>query len=274
MALDGRCAIVTGGGSGIGAATASLLAANGAAVLIADIDVERAEAVAETIDRTGGRAEVWHTDVGQEASIRAAIDAADRLFGRLDILHNNAGAVDGAIFNRDGDLLDLDADVWDRMMAINVRGPRLGCKHAIPLMLRGGGGAIVSTASAAAFAGNVRSMAYAASKSALITLTRYVATAFGHQGVRCNAVAPGVVLTPAVAENVSEPQIDLYKQNVLVPRLGMPEDIAQAVLYLASDASAYVNGQTLVVDGGLTAHMPYVAQARLLAQQAGASPLQ
>jgi NAD(P)-dependent dehydrogenase (short-subunit alcohol dehydrogenase family) len=267
MALEGRCAIVTGGGSGIGAATASLLAANGVAVLIADIDVERAEVVAHGIVSAGGRAEVWHTDVGQEVSVRAAVDAADRLFGRLDILHNNAGAVDGATFSRDGGLLELDVDVWDRMMAINVRGPMLGCKHAIPLMLRGGGGAIVNTASAAALAGNVRSMAYAASKSALITLTKYVATAFGHQGVRCNAVAPGVILTPAVAENVSEVQMDLYKQNVLVPRLGMPEDIAQAVLYLAGDTGAYINGQTLVVDGGLLAHMPYVAQARLLAQR-------
>ena len=151
-ALEGRSAVVTGAASGIGEATATLLAEHGAAVIIADIDDDGSERVAQCIVDAGGIARVLHTDIGEEESIRATMQATFEEFGRLDILHNNAGANSQALFSRDGDLLDLDVEVWDRMMALNVSGAMLGCKHAFPLMLRGAGGCIVNTASASALA--------------------------------------------------------------------------------------------------------------------------
>jgi len=254
--LEGRVAIVTGAASGIGRATASALARAGAAVLIADLKGAAAQAVAQEIRDEGGRAQGQQTDVGEEASVIAMVEAACAHFGGLDILHNNAADSDPALMARDLEIVDMETEVWDRAQRINLRGPMLGCKHAIPRMLARGGGAIVNTSSAAALSGDLARPAYGASKAGLDSLTRYVATQYGKRGIRCNSIAPGVIATPALAANVPEEQIEVYARNHLSPRLGSPEDIARVVVFLASDDAAFITGQTLCVDGGLLVHHP------------------
>ena len=258
--LEGRAAIVTGAASGIGRASALRLAAEGARVLVADLDAAGAARVAAEIEAAGGVAAPQRTDVADEASIAAMVAAAVSRFGRLDVLHNNAAATSPDVIGRDQGLLELDVEVWDRTLAVNLRGPMLACKHAIPHLLARGGGAIVNTSSAAGLAGDLSRTAYGASKAGLDALTRYVATQFGKRGIRCNSIAPGVIQTPALAANLSREQIASYERHHLTPRLGRPEDIAAAVAFLASDDAAFITGQVLSVDGGLLAHHPAFAE--------------
>lgn len=258
--LTGRVAIVTGAASGIGRATAVALAREGASVLIADLDGAGAEAAAEEIREDGGAAQPCAADVGSEESVAAMVSAAVDVFGGLDILHNNAAASDPELMGRDLDLAEMDIDVWDRVMAVNLRGPMLGCKHAIPQLLERGGGAIVNTSSASGLVGDLSRAAYGASKAGLDSLTRYVATQYGKRGIRCNAIAPGVIATPALTANVPAEQIAIYERSHLTPRLGRPEDVAAAVVFLASDDGAFITGQTLSVDGGLLVHHPTFAE--------------
>ena len=260
--LEGRAAIVTGAASGIGRATALALAAEGARVLVADLDAAGAETVVAEITEAGGEARAQAADVADERSVSAMVAAAVDAFGRLDILHNNAAASDPAIMARDLELTEMDVDVWDQTLAVNLRGPMLGCKHAIPHMLASGGGAIVNTSSASGLVGDLTRAAYGASKAGLDSLTRYVATQYGKRGIRCNSIAPGVIATPALEANVPSEQLEIYLRSHLTPRLGRPEDIAAAVVYLVSDDAAYVTGQTISVDGGLLAHHPAVGELR------------
>ena len=251
-----RVAIVTGAASGIGRATAHALASEGIAVLVADLDAEGAEEVASELVAAGGTASAQQADVEQEESVRAMVEAAVNRFGGLDVLHNNAAASAPEIMGRDLDLTEMDAEVWDRTLAINLRGPMLGCKYAIPRMLERGGGVIVNTSSASGLVGDLSRAAYGASKAGLDSLTRYVATQYGKRGIRCNAIAPGVIHTPALAQNVPPEQLAVFERSHLTPRLGQPEDIAAAVVFLVSDGGAFITGQTLSVDGGLLAHHP------------------
>jgi NAD(P)-dependent dehydrogenase (short-subunit alcohol dehydrogenase family) len=255
-------AIVTGAASGIGRASALALAREGAAVLVADLDAAGAARVAAEIEAAGGRGAAQHTDVADPASVAAMVEAAVQAFGGLDVLHNNAAASDPTVIGADGELVDLDLTVWERTLAVNLRGPMLGCKYAIPRMLERGGGSIVNTSSASGLVGDLARPAYGVSKAGLDSLTRYVATQYGKRGIRCNSIAPGVIATPALEANVPREAIAVYERSHLTPRLGRPEDVAAAVVFLASDAAAFITGQTLCVDGGLLAHHPTVAELR------------
>ena len=196
--LEGKVAIVTGAASGIGRATAEVLARAGAAVLVADLDGDGADSVAEAIAAGGGEAAGQPVDVSDETAVAAMVAAAVDRFGGLDILHNNAAAIGASSPGADRDIAKLDVDVWDRTMAVNLRGVMLGCKHAIPHLLARGGGAIVNTSSGSSQRGDVTIPAYAVSKGGVDTLTLYVATQYGKQGIRCNAIAPGLILTHPV----------------------------------------------------------------------------
>jgi NAD(P)-dependent dehydrogenase (short-subunit alcohol dehydrogenase family) len=260
--LRDRVAVVTGAARGIGRASARALAVAGARVVVADLDRDGAESVAKEIRDADGEAFAVCVDVSEEETIAAMIEDTLERFGGLDILHNNAAASDMATGSRDGALVDLEVEVWDRAMAVNLRGPMLGCKHAIPVMLRRGRGSIIQTSSASGLCGDLARAAYSASKAGLDSLTRSVATQYGKQGIRCNSIAPGVVETPALAANVPPEALAAYLGSSLTPRLGKPEDIAAAVVFLASDDAAYITGQVLSVDGGLLAHHPTVAALR------------
>lgn len=262
--LSGRVALVTGGASGIGLATCTALCAAGAAVVVADLNGEGARAAAKDLEAAGHRAVGVAADVGDEASIAAMVEVAVSTFGGLDILHNNAADSDPALMSRDLAVAEMDIEVWDRSMRVNLRGPMLGCKHAIPHMIARGGGAIVNTSSASGLTGDLARSAYAASKAGLRSLTESVAVQYGKQGIRANAIAPGVIATPALEANVPAEQVAVYASNTLTPRLGSPEDIAAAVVFLASDAAGFITGQMLSVDGGLLAHHPTVSEIRRL----------
>jgi NAD(P)-dependent dehydrogenase (short-subunit alcohol dehydrogenase family) len=259
----GRVAIVTGAGSGIGRATATLLATEGAAVTVADIALEPADAVVAEITAAGGAARAQVVDVADPDAVAAMVRDTVDAFGGLDVLHNNAAALDQ---NRvDQDVVTMDLETWARVLAVNLTGPMLGCRFAIPAMLERGGGAIVNTASAAAFYGGDSLAAYGTSKAGVVALTRNVATAYGERGIRCNAVAPGIVVAEAAQEALGGPMGDRlrrYTTSHLTGRLGYPEEIASAVAYLASDDAAFITGEVLRVDGGFTAHSPTYATDR------------
>jgi NAD(P)-dependent dehydrogenase (short-subunit alcohol dehydrogenase family) len=252
--LADKVAIVTGGAGGIGAATARRLAAEGARVVVADIVADKAQAVASDI---GPQAVGFAFDAESPEAIEHLVAFAVRHFGRLDILHNNAALL-GAAIEADTNAIDIPVDLWDRTLAVNLRAIFLGCRFAIPRMAENGGGAIVNTASINAFAGDAVRLAYGASKGAVVSLTTYIATQHAHQRIRCNAVAPGLILTPAVVDP-SEEALRPFSRQILSHRLGRPEDIAAAVAYLASPDADYVTGTVLRVDGGMSAHLPYVA---------------
>jgi NAD(P)-dependent dehydrogenase (short-subunit alcohol dehydrogenase family) len=257
--LSGRVAIVTGAASGIGRASALARARAGASVLVADVDAAGAARVAAEVGDAGGRALGRRTDVSDPDSAAAMVAAAVEGFGGLDILHNNAALTDPAVIGADGELAELDLSVWERTLAVNLRGPMLGCKYALPRMLERGGGSIVNTSSASGLTGDLLRVAYGVSKAGVDALTRYVATQYGKRGIRCNAIAPGVIATPALEKNVAPELIAIFEQSHLTPRLGSPEDVAALVVYLASDAAGFITGQILCVDGGLLAHHPTFA---------------
>jgi NAD(P)-dependent dehydrogenase (short-subunit alcohol dehydrogenase family) len=249
--LDGKVAIVTGAGSGIGEATARLMAREGAAVVVADINGVEAERVAGDLDR----AVAAEVDVSDEPSVVRMVEMAVESFGGLDVLHNNAS--DASTNALDMDIVTLDMAVFDRLVAVNLKGQLMGCKHAIPHMLARGGGSIVNTASIEGFVGRGVRAAYGASKAGVVLLTKAVASQYGRRGIRCNAVAPGLVLTPALQHHYTTPeQIEASRALYPMPRLCVPEDVANAVLFLASDEAGYINATTLMVDGGATVNMP------------------
>jgi len=258
--LDGKVAIVTGAASGIGECVAHTLAARGAHVVVADRNGEGAEAVSRAIVAEGAVSVPFEVDISQEDQMASLVRRAVDEWGGLDFLHNNAADTRDEVIGRDGDVASMDVAVWDQTMAVNLRGTMLGCKHAIPQLLARGGGAIVNTSSNSAFSGDLSRAAYGASKAGINALTQYVAAQYGMQGIRCNAVSPGLVMTPAADRNLTPEAREIFQLNHLSPRLCLPQDIANAVAFLASDEASFVNGQVLKVDGGMLAHMPTHAQ--------------
>ena len=247
--LDGKVAIVTGAGSGIGEATARLMTSEGASVVVADVNRAEAERVAGELE-SAVHVEV---DVSDEESIARMMKTAVESFGGVDVLHNNA--TDSSLNAVDTDIVTLDMAVFDRLIAVNLKGQFLGCKHAIPLMLARGGGSIVNTASIDGFVGRGVRAAYGASKAGIVLLTKSVASQYGTRGIRCNAVAPGLTLTAGAVNNATKEYIEASLRNYPMPRLCSPEDVAKAVVFLASDDASYVNAATLMVDGGATVYM-------------------
>jgi NAD(P)-dependent dehydrogenase (short-subunit alcohol dehydrogenase family) len=248
--LVGKVAVIAGGATGIGAATATRLSEEGAVVVIGDIDVEAARRTVERITEAGGRGFAVWFDLVDEGSCQALIDSAVAEYGRLDLLHNNAADLRPEVLGADTDISRVDIATWDRVLAANVRGFVQTSKAAIPVMLRNPGGAIVNTSSVAAFEREPRLPAYAASKAAVNALTRHIASRWGAEGIRCNSVAPGFTLTENNLRLTSERDRETALAAIPSIRLGRPEDIAAMVAMLLSDDGAWVNGQVISVDGG------------------------
>jgi NAD(P)-dependent dehydrogenase (short-subunit alcohol dehydrogenase family) len=264
LRLEGRVAIVTGGGGGIGAAVARRLVAEGARVAIADLFEDSARRAAEPL---GDMALSVQFDAAAPESVKALVEQTVAHFGRLDILHNNAAMTDPVLQTQDTTAIDIPLEVWNTTMSINVTGYLLGCKYALPYMISAGAGSIINTASGSGVMGDLARIAYGSSKGAIITLTKYIATQYGHQGIRCNAIAPGVILTPAL-EATAPGLKELIKRHVLTQRFGTTDDIAALVAFLASDESGYITGESIGINGGSMAHQPHYAD--LAAAMAGA----
>ena len=256
MQLKGKVAMITGGASGIGRATALLFAREGAAVSVIDLDQSGGEAVVQAIagaDRPdggcGGQAIFVHCDVTQASDCQRAVHETAATFGGIDILFNNAGII------RRATVLETTEEEWDRVMAVNVKSIYLLSREVIPVMAAAGGGVILNTASGWGLVGGRNAVSYCASKGAVVNMTRAMALDHGGQKIRVNAICPGDTDTPLLrdeARQLGQPDAQFLAEAADRPlaRIGRPEDIAQAVLYLASEASSFVTGTTLVVDGG------------------------
>lgn len=249
-----RVVAVTGAGGGIGRATAMRFAAEGARVAVVDRDPETAAATVAAIHAEGGAAVAFDVDVSVEDEVRSFVAAVVDTWGTIDVLHNNAAIVTTG--PDDADIADLSVEVWDAKLAVNVRGVMLGCKHVVPIMRKARQGAIVTTASISGLLGTDSNAAYGASKAALVNLTRSVASMVGVDGIRCNAVAPGLVLTDRISATMPERQLEMYAAERLLPWAATPDDVAATVAWLASDEARAITGQTIVVDCGVTAHRP------------------
>jgi NAD(P)-dependent dehydrogenase (short-subunit alcohol dehydrogenase family) len=252
--VQDKVALVTGAAQGIGRATALLLAREGAAVAVADVNIEAAEAVAEQIRAAGGRARAWKLDVSREAEVAAVIAAVGQEFGRLDILVNNAG-ISGA----NGTAEEITEAEWDKVMNTNAKSVFLCTKHAVPLMRRAGGGSIVNLSSVYGIVGSHNVAAYHASKGAIRIMSKTDALAFAEDRIRVNSVHPGFIWTPMLEAGAQVPGVAPEAVHSAMAKLhplgtlGEPEDVAHGILYLASDEAKFVTGSELVIDGGYTA---------------------
>lgn len=251
MRLNGKVALITGAGNGIGRETALLFAAEGAQVVVADVNRAAGEAVVREIEAAGGQAVFAQADVSKAADCEAMVGVAESNFGKLNVLFNNAGIMHSA----DDNAMSTEEAVWDLTMAINLKGVFLGCKYGIPALKRAGGGSIINTASFVALVGAATpQLAYTASKGGVLAMTRELAVIHARENIRVNALCPGPLRTELLMSflNTEEKK---QRRLVHVPmgRFGEAKEIAYAALYLASDESSYVTGTDFMVDGGLTA---------------------
>lgn len=251
MRLKDKVALVTGGSHGIGEETVKLFAAEGSKVVVADVDDVAGQHVVQAIEAAGGAASYVHADVSSAADCEAMVAHAEAWGGRLDVLFNNAGVMLGD----DGDAVSTEEDVWERTLAINLKGVYLGCKFGVPALRRAGGGSIINTASFVALLGAATpQLAYTASKGGVLAMTRELAVIHARESIRVNALCPGPLRTELLM-NFLDTEEKQERRLVHVPmgRFGEASEMAQAALYLASDESSYVTGSTFTVDGGITA---------------------
>lgn len=252
--LDGKVALITGSGSGIGRATALLFAREGARVVVADYVPAGGEETVRMIKETGGEATFVEVDVSKSADVQKMIKATVETYGRIDILFNNAG-IQGPVALT----ADISEEDWNLVLNTNLNSVFLGSKYAIPVMLKHGAGVIISTSSTMGLGGKATISPYACSKAGIISLTKTMAAEYGNAGIRVNCICPGVIYTP-----MGGPSADMLDMNYIpLRRAGQPEEIAAAALYLASDDSSFVTGIPLVVDGGWVAEVifPFKAEA-------------
>jgi len=251
MRLARKVTLVTGGGSGIGKASCLVFAREGAKVVVVDLKEDSAQVTVAEIRKNGGDAKAFAADVSRAKDCQAMVKFAEESFGRLDVAFNNAG-----VFHPDDDSVTNTTEaIWDMVINVNLKGVFLGCKYEIPALLRAGGGSIINTASFVAVMGAAApQIAYTASKGGVLSMTREIAVEFARKNIRANALCPGPVETPLLAELLSDPA-RRNRRLVHIPpgRFARPEEIANAALFLASDESSYVNGSTFLVDGGITA---------------------
>jgi len=271
--LEGRVAIITGAGGGLGAECARVLASHGAGVAVVDINGSAAEAVAESIRASGGKAIGVSTDVSQEADVKAMVETVVAHFGRIDVLHNNAAILNMEQRQKDRDVINMDVDAWDRAMAVNLRGAMLCCKHAIPEMLKLGRGSVIFATSGLGAQGDVTLSAYAASKAGLMMLAKSVAAQYGKQGVRSNALQIGLAPAENAHETMPAALLNIIRENHLTPELGTPRQIADVVAFLASDESSFITGTTIVADGGFGSHTPSMVGMKALFAQSGSNKM-
>lgn len=249
--LAGQVAIVTGGAQGIGGATARRLAEEGASVLIADVDRATAEENVARIRDAGGTAEAIEADVGKHQDIRAMVEQATGLWGRLDVLVNNAYR----LFSGQGSALEVDDATWDQGVAIGVKSMYLGARYAVPEMRKVSGGSVVNVASVHGLLMAPKSLVYEAVKAAAVAVTRQMAIDFGPEGVRVNAICPGHIVTERIQARMWDQNpggLRFFEQQYPLRRCGRPVDIANAVVFLCSEEASFITGHTLVVDGGLS----------------------
>lgn len=251
MRLEDKVSIITGAGGGMGRVAALRFAAEGSRVVVADIQKAAAEETTSLIRAAGGEATPIAADVSVEADAKAMVDLAIATYGRIDVLYNNAGIMPEA----DHSVVDTPVEAWDQVMAVNVRGVYLACKHAIPRMIERGSGSIINVSSFVAILGcSVPQDAYTASKGAVLALTRSLAVQFAPHGVRANAILPGPVETPLLMDWLLKDEEAKKIRLARNPtgRFGKAEEVVALAVYLASDESAWTNGASLVVDGGIS----------------------
>jgi len=249
--LTGKRIIVAGGAAGIGRATAVRLGREGVSVTVGDIDGDGAGATAEQIVRAGGQAIAARFDLGDEPSVRRLVDTSTSHFGGVDGLYNVAADASAEVLGRDGDLLDMDVDVWRRTLEVNLIGYALTARAVLPAFLEQGSGVIVNTSSLAAHVGDRQRAAYQTSKAGIAALSRHIAGRWGRDGIRCNTVTPGVVLTATAEKMALDPAaLAFVQQTIPSTRLGQPEDLAGVVAFLFSDDAEWINGQTWSINGG------------------------
>ena len=251
--LSGKVVLITGAGSGMGAEATLRFAKEGASVVACDMNLEATQRVVQTAQAAGGKAIAVAMNVAKEAEVKAGVAAAIKAFGKLDVLYNNAG-----IFpSDDNSVTNTEEKVWDTVLAVNVKGVYLVCKHGIPELLANGGGSIINVASFVALVGcTVPQDAYTASKGAVLALSKSLAVQYGPKGIRTNAICPGPIETPLLTAWLFKEPAEKAKRLNRIPmgRFGKSEDIVNMALYLASDESRWTNGAAMVVDGGITSN--------------------
>jgi NAD(P)-dependent dehydrogenase (short-subunit alcohol dehydrogenase family) len=258
--LAGKSAIVSGSYSGIGKAIATRLAAEGALVVLANRNTEAGEKAAGQIRDLGGDAISLPLDLADESSISALMTQTRKLRGSLSILCNCASITGGTVMQSDQDVAGMPPATWQAVFNVNTTGTMLMIKHALPMLMEAGDSAIINIGSGASLVGDVFRPAYAASKAAIDSLTRSVATQYGKKGVRCNTVAPGMILSENAVKFHTDASLAMIRRHALTRELGQPDDIAAMVALLASDEGRFITGQTIQIDGGYTVHFPHVAE--------------